>query len=73
MWNAAEETGLPLCRIPDSGWLLMDVTGESISGGGARPHTGRIFDERGVLVAGLIQESLFRRTSRRRPKTTWRL
>jgi acyl-CoA thioesterase-2 len=61
-----------LYRPAPSGWLLMDLTGESIANGRAH-YSGRIFDQDGVLVAGLAQESLFRKISHRRPHTIFRI
>jgi acyl-CoA thioesterase-2 len=49
------------------GWLLMDLTGESVANGRGM-YTGRIFDADGVLIAGLAQESLFRRTPAAHPR-----
>jgi acyl-CoA thioesterase II len=40
-------------------WVLMDLQPESTSGGRGM-YTGRIFTRRGVLAAGLAQETLFR-------------
>jgi acyl-CoA thioesterase-2 len=42
-------------------WVLMDLIGESVSSGRGM-YTGRLFSEDGVLVAGIAQESLFRKS-----------
>jgi acyl-CoA thioesterase-2 len=55
-------------RPAPSGWLIMDLAGESVAHGRGH-YRGRLFDESGVLVAGLAQESLFRKIARRRPHT----
>jgi acyl-CoA thioesterase-2 len=47
-------------------WVLMDLVGESVSSGRGM-YTGRMFTEDGVLVAGIAQESLFRKSSRATP------
>ncbi|VFA88400.1 Acyl-CoA thioesterase 2 [Gordonia paraffinivorans] len=47
-----------------NGWMLMDLAPESTSHGRGM-YTGRIFDERGVLLASLAQESLFRKREKR--------
>jgi acyl-CoA thioesterase-2 len=44
-------------RVDD--WILVDYTAVSV-GDGRGYYTGRLFDRRGVLVASLSQESLFR-------------
>ncbi|GAB6901482.1 acyl-CoA thioesterase [Kineosporia succinea] len=41
-------------------WVLMDLTGQSIAAGRGM-YSGRIFARDGRLVAGLTQESLFRK------------
>jgi acyl-CoA thioesterase-2 len=61
-----------LYREARPGWLLVDLVGESVSGGRGL-YRGRIYDEAGVLVAGLAQESLFRRISTPRPHTIRRM
>jgi acyl-CoA thioesterase-2 len=43
-------------------WLLMDLIPVSVAGGRGM-YTGQIFDASGVLVAGLAQESLYRKRS----------
>jgi acyl-CoA thioesterase-2 len=53
-------------------WLLLDLRGESVSNGRGL-YRGNIFDQDGVLVAGLAQESLYRKTDRPRPQTIMRV
>jgi len=61
-----------LYRPVRPGWLLMDLAGESVARGRGL-YRGQIFDETGALVAGLAQESLFRKIPRRRPHTIRRV
>ncbi|PWD42820.1 hypothetical protein ACN93_11530 [Gordonia paraffinivorans] len=51
-----------------NGWMLMDLAPESTSHGRGM-YTGRIFDENGVLLASLAQESLFRKREKRNGHT----
>ena len=55
-------------RLTAPQWLLLDLHGESVAHGRAM-YRGHVFDESGVLVAGLAQESLYRRRSGPRPWT----
>jgi|KBSSwiStaDraftv2_1062776.scaffolds.fasta_scaffold01812_20 acyl-CoA thioesterase-2 len=74
-WNVqltSLDHALWLYRPPTPGWLLLDLAGESVAHGRAH-YSGRIFDESGVLVAGLAQESLFRKIPHRRPHTIIRI
>ena len=57
-----------LYRRPRPGWLLMDLHGESVANGRGL-YRGQIFDETGALVAGLAQESLFRKSAQPRAHT----
>ncbi|GAA3617990.1 acyl-CoA thioesterase II [Kineosporia mesophila] len=54
-------------------WVLMDLTGHSLAAGRGM-YSGRIFSADGRLVAGLAQESLFRKnpTGARRPRRVTR-
>jgi acyl-CoA thioesterase-2 len=61
-----------LYRRARPGWLLMDLAGESVARGRGL-YRGHIFDEAGVLVAGLAQESLFRKIATPRPHTIKRV
>jgi acyl-CoA thioesterase II len=61
-----------LYRRSRPGWLLMDLAGESVAHGRGL-YRGQIFDETGTLVAGLAQESLFRKSSRPRNHTIRRV
>lgn len=61
-----------LYRRTRPGWLLMDLAGESVAHGRGL-YRGQIFDETGTLVAGLAQESLFRKSSRPRSHTIRRV
>jgi acyl-CoA thioesterase-2 len=53
-------------------WLLLQLLGESVSNGRGF-YRGNIFDQDGVLVAGLAQESLYRKMDHLRPQTIRRL
>jgi acyl-CoA thioesterase-2 len=52
--------------MPPGQWLLMDLEPESIAYGRGM-YRGRIFAEDGTLVAGLSQESVFRKIRSPRP------
>jgi acyl-CoA thioesterase-2 len=74
-WNVqltSLDHALWLYRPVRPGWLLMDLAGESVAHGRGL-YRGQIFDETGALVAGLAQESLFRKIPRRRPHTIKRV
>jgi acyl-CoA thioesterase-2 len=74
-WNTqltSLDHALWLYRPTRPAWLLLDLTGESVALGRAH-YTGRIFDESGALVAGLAQESLFRKIPNRRAHTIIRI
>jgi acyl-CoA thioesterase-2 len=51
---------------PLQGWVLMDLEPESISGGRGM-YTGRLFARDGTFVAGIAQESLYRRRNLQQP------
>ncbi|GAB2483543.1 acyl-CoA thioesterase [Jatrophihabitans fulvus] len=74
-WNVrltSIDHALWLYRPARPDWLLMDLAGESV-GRGRGLYRGRIFDRDGTLVAGLAQESLFRRLPQGRRHTIVRV
>ena len=74
-WNVtltSIDHALWLYRPTKPKWLLLDLRGESVSNGRAF-YRGHIFDQDGVLVAGLAQESLYRKRDRPRPVTIKRV
>jgi acyl-CoA thioesterase-2 len=70
-WNVqltSIDHALWLFRLAKPQWLLLDLQGQSVADGRGF-YRGHVFDADGVLIAGLAQESLYRKTDRPRPQT----
>ena len=70
-WNVrltSIDHALWLVRLAKPRWLLLDLRGQSAANGRGF-YRGQLYDQDGVLVAGLAQESLYRKTDRPRPQT----
>jgi acyl-CoA thioesterase II len=74
-WNVrltSIDHALWLFRLAKPRWLLLDLQGQSVANGRGF-YRGHVFDQDGVLVASLAQESLYRKMNRPRPQTVRRM
>jgi acyl-CoA thioesterase-2 len=74
-WNVrltSIDHALWLFRLAKPRWLLLDLQGESVADGRGF-YRGHVFDQDGVLVGGLAQESLYRTMDHPRPQTIKRM